>query len=69
MFCLASSPGKVFTREQLYDCVWNEYAAYNVDDVVKAHIKALRQKLSKSEMEYIKNVWGVGYRFHFENNK
>ena len=51
------------------NCVWNEYAAYNVDDVVKAHIKALRQKLSKSEMEYIKNVWGVGYRFHFENNK
>ena len=51
------------------NCVWNEYAAYNVDDVVKAHIKALRQKLSKSEMEYIKNVLGVGYRFHFENNK
>ena len=69
LFCLASSPGKVFTREQLYDCVWNEYTAYNVDDVVKAHIKALRQKLSEGEMEYIKNVWGVGYRFHHEQNK
>lgn len=66
LFCLASNPGKVFSREQLYDKVWNEYAAFNVDDVVKAHIKALRQKLSVSEMEYIKNVWGVGYRFHQE---
>lgn len=66
LFYLASNPGRVFSREQLYDRVWNEYAAYNVDDVVKAHIKALRQKLSESDMEYIKNVWGVGYRFHHD---
>lgn len=64
LFCLASNPGKVFTREQLYDRLWEEQSAFNVDDVVKAHIKALRQKLSDSEMEYIKNIWGVGYRFN-----
>ena len=63
LFWLASNPGKVFTREQLYDHVWDEQSAYNVDDVVKAHIKALRQKLSDANREYIKNVWGVGYRF------
>ena len=66
LLCLASNPGQVFTREQLYDSVWDEYAAYNVDDVVKTHIKTVRRKLSESEREYIKNVWGVGYRFHNE---
>ena len=69
LFCLASNPGKVFTRDQLYDRLWDEQSAFNVDDVVKAHIKALRQKLSASEMEYIKNVWGVGYRFHQDKEK
>lgn len=66
LFCLASNPGRVFSREQLYNRVWNEFAAFNVDDVVKAHIKALRQKLSETNKDYIKNVWGVGYRFHDE---
>ena len=69
LFWLASHPGKVFSKEQLYDHVWNEQSAYNVDDVVKAHIKALRQKLSAADIEYIKNVWGVGYRFHDETSK
>lgn len=68
LFCLASNPGQVFTREQLYDSVWDDFAAYNVDDVVKTHIKTLRQKLSVAEREYIKNVWGVGYRFHDETD-
>lgn len=66
LFCLASNPGKVFSREQLYSHVWDEDAIYNVDDVVKAHIKALRRKLSDAEITYIKNVWGIGYKFHDE---
>ena len=69
LFCLASNPGRVFTREQLYDQVWDETSAFNVDDVVKTHIKTLRQKLSDSDLEYIKNVWGVGYRFHHEGEE
>ena len=66
LFCLASNPGQVFSREQLYSHVWDEHAAYNVDEVVKAQIKTLRQKLSTTGNEYIKNVWGIGYRFHTE---
>lgn len=38
LFCLASNPGQVFSREQLYEQVWDEHAAYNVDDVVKSQI-------------------------------
>ena len=66
LFCLASNPGQVFSREQLYDHVWEEYSAHNVDEVVKAQIKLLRQKLSDTGRDYIKNVWGVGYRFQNE---
>lgn len=63
LFWLASNPGKVFTRDQLYDHVWDEPTSFNVDDVVKTHIKTLRSKLSIAETEYIRNVWGVGYQF------
>lgn len=66
LFCLASNPGQVFSREQLYNHVWDEHSAYNVDEVVKAQIKTLRQKLSMTGNEYIKNVWGIGYRLHTE---
>ncbi len=68
LFCLASNPGQVFSREQLYSHVWDEHSAYNVDEVVKAQIKTLRQKLSTTGNEYIKNVWGIGYRFHTETD-
>lgn len=50
LFWLVSHPGKVFSKEQLYDHVWDDQSAYNVDDVVKAHIKALRQKLSAADI-------------------
>lgn len=67
LLCFASNPGRVFSREQLYDLIWDEQSAYNIDDVVKTHIKTLRQKLSHSQNEYIKNVWGVGYRFSLDD--
>ena len=68
LFWLASNPGKVFTREQLYDHVWDEQSAHNVDEVVKHHIKTLRKKLTAANVEYIKNVWGVGYRFEHDSS-
>ena len=63
LFCLASNPGKVFSREQLYDHVWDDTSAYNVSGVVKTHISSLRQKMVGADAEYIKNIWGVGYKF------
>ena len=66
LFCLASNAGRVISREQLYEQVWSEDTAYDVDGLVKTHIKTLRKKLSESRTEYIKNVWGVGYRFSKE---
>ena len=63
LFWLASNPGKVYSYGQLYDHVWDEFAVGNVDDVVKYHIKSLRKKMTASNAEYIRNVWGIGYRF------
>lgn len=69
LFHLASHAGQVLSREQLYNAVWKETTAYNVDEQVKAHIKALRRKLIPAGKEYIKNEWGVGYRFSSEEEE
>lgn len=63
LFALASHAGQVLSREQLYSLVWNENDGYNVDELIKTHIKTLRRKLTPTGVEYIKNVWGIGYQF------
>ena len=59
---LMEHPKKVFTREQLYEQVWG--GAYMGDDnTVNVHISNLRAKLAKaSPTEYIKTVWGIGFK-------
>lgn len=59
---LMEYPKKVFTREQIYVRVWGE--EYMGDDnTVNVHISNLRSKLSKaSDKEYIKTVWGIGFK-------
>lgn len=63
LLVLASNAGRVFSCEQLYDQVWDDQSAFNVEEVVKYHIKSLRKKLMTADTEYIKNVWGIGYQF------
>lgn len=63
LFFLASHAGQVLSREQIYSAIWNADAVYNVDEIVKAHIKTLRKKMQPSGKAYIKNEWGIGYRF------
>ena len=69
LFCLASHAGQVLSREQLYSLVWNNENAYDIDEAVKSQIKTLRKKLTAYNREYIKNVWGIGYRFVDESKK
>ena len=68
LFCLASHAGQVLSREQLYSQVWENDNTYDVNGLIKAHIKALRKKLTSANKEYIKNVWGIGYRFIGEDD-
>lgn len=60
---LASRPGQVFSSEQIYESVWKEPYGYS-DNTVMVHIRNLREKLEETprEPQYIKTVWGVGYK-------
>lgn len=60
---LVRSPGKVFTREDLYQAVWHEKYAIE-DNTINVHMSNLRSKLSKynPDQTYIETVWGIGFK-------
>ncbi|MFR3206660.1 MAG: winged helix-turn-helix domain-containing protein [Oscillospiraceae bacterium] len=64
---LARNPGRVFSKEQIYNSVWKEpyFGDYNI---VMSHIRNIREKIEDNPNKpiYIQTVWGVGYKF---NNK
>jgi DNA-binding response OmpR family regulator len=62
---LMSSPGKVFTREELLAHIYPRREAIVIDRVVDVHIGKLRQKIEKdlSHPHYILTVRGIGYQF------
>jgi len=63
LYHLASSPNRVFTRNQLLDEVWG-FDYFGDSRTVDVHIKRLREKLEGiSERWSLKTVWGVGYKF------
>lgn len=67
LFHLASSPNRVFTRNQLLDEVWG-FDYFGDSRTVDVHIKRLREKLEGvSEQWSLKTVWGVGYKFEVRN--
>lgn len=60
---LASSPGRVFDREQILSRVWG-YDFFGDTRAVDTQIKRIRQKLPDEELTWaIKTVYGVGYKF------
>lgn len=60
-------PNRVFTKEQLYQTVWNETVVD--DNTIMVYVKRLREKIEddKKKPEYLKTVWGIGYQFVVEN--
>ena len=63
LFHLASSPNRVFTRNQLLDEGWG-FDYFGDSRTVDVHIKRLREKLEGvSDQWSLKTVWGVGYKF------
>lgn len=61
---LAKHRGQVFTREQLFNHVWG-FEEYGDINTVTVHIRRIREKIETdpSTPNYIKTVWGVGYKF------
>ncbi len=60
---LMSNPGKVFTKSNIYESVWNE-EFLGEDNAVNVHISNIRQKLAKAHPgeSYIRTVWGIGFK-------
>ncbi|MGL4344358.1 MAG: response regulator transcription factor [Cellulosilyticaceae bacterium] len=64
LYQLASSPGRVFTREQLIEAVMGiDFDGF--DRTVDVHIKNLRKKIEQDTKNprYVKTVTGIGYKF------
>ena len=63
LYHLASSPNRVYTRNQLLDEVWG-FDYFGDSRTVDVHIKRLREKVEGvSDQWELKTVWGVGYKF------
>lgn len=64
LYLLATSPGRVFTREDIYSLIWKE-EAYDVR-TIDVHIRNLRDKIEEDPKhpKYIMTKWGVGYYFN-----
>ena len=61
LLLLASKPGKVFTREEIFNKVWGTDVIVG-NRTIDVHIRKLREKLGS---QYIKTLKGVGYKFEF----
>ncbi len=61
---LMRNPGRIFPAEEIYSKIWNE-SAYSTENTVMVHIRRIREKIeiNPSEPEYLKVVWGIGYKF------
>ncbi len=60
---LAAHPGRVYTRDQLMESVW-DYPFFTDTSTVTVHVRRLRAKLGDdpAEPRFVETVWGVGYR-------
>ena len=61
---LMRNPGRIFPAEEIYSKIWNE-SAYSTENTVMVQIRRIREKIeiNPSEPEYLKVVWGIGYKF------
>lgn len=62
---LWKNKGNVFSTEHIYNMLWSEEEAYDINNVVMVHIRNLRSKIENDvkNPQYVKTVWGVGYKF------
>ncbi|AIQ17300.1 PhoP family transcriptional regulator [Paenibacillus sp. FSL H7-0357] len=67
LFFLAEHRNQVFSKSQLLDQIWG-YTSYGDESTITVYIRRLREKLEAdpSNPEYLKTVWGVGYKFNLD---
>lgn len=61
---LAENPNHVFTKEELFNKIWDMESIGDIATVT-VHIKKIREKIefNTSKPQYVETIWGVGYRF------
>jgi DNA-binding response OmpR family regulator len=59
---LSQYPSQVFSKEQLYDNVWGS-SDFGDLNTIAVYINRIREKFSLYNINYIKTVWGVGYKW------
>lgn len=59
LFLLTSKPGRVFTRDEIFDTVWGSDIIVG-ERTIDVHIRKLREKLGDKHIQTIK---GIGYKF------
>ncbi len=62
LLLMATSPGRVFTRETLLNRIWG-YDYLGGTRTVDVHVRRLRSKIEDADHRYIETVWQVGYKF------
>ena len=62
-YLLSISPGKVFSRKQIYNIIWGENSKSKIR-TVDVHISHLRKKINR---KLIRTIIGVGYKITIEN--
>lgn len=59
LYLLASKPGKVFNREEIFHKIWGDDVIVG-GRTIDVHVRKLREKLGRN---YIETVKGIGYKF------
>lgn len=53
------------SKESIYQAIWKE-PYYGNENVLNTHMNRLRNKLKNGDIEYIKTIWGIGYKIQEE---
>ncbi len=67
---LMRNPGRIFPAEEIYRRVWAE-ESFASENTVMVHIRRIREKieLNPKEPEYLKVVWGIGYKMEKKEHR
>lgn len=67
---LMSTPGRVYTKQQIFEKAWNDfYMGGEEDNTINVHISKIREKIEENPKKptYLKTVRGLGYKFEKKN--
>ena len=62
---LSGRPGVIFTKEKIFEILYNEELPESIDNIVYCLVSSMRKKIEPElkQCRYIKTVRGVGYKF------